>query len=111
MSERKEFDQLPKERSKAFAAFRLYLELGPERTIDKVAKSMSRSRQYTQKWATKYDWDHRARAFDAHFNEIERKAIEKHALGQALSFHIKAQPALPRIAKPDARARECVVEV
>ncbi len=90
---RTEFDQLPKESAKAFAAFKTYLELGPERSVELVSKKLSKSRQFLQTWAKKFDWAARARAFEQHFNEIQRKAIEKAACDSAVEWWQLHEPA------------------
>ena len=81
-----EFDQLPKESAKAFAAFRCYLELGPERSFPLVAQKCLKSEGLLRRWAKKYDWEGRARAFEQHFNEIQRKAMEKLACDKSVEW-------------------------
>ncbi len=81
-----EFDQLPQETAKAYAAFRVYLELGPERTIAAVSKKCGKSEGFLQRWGRKYDWLGRSKAFDQHFNEIQRKAIEQVACDRAVEW-------------------------
>jgi hypothetical protein len=41
------FERQPKGREKPFAAFSLYLSLGPERSLAKVAAKLSRSKRHT----------------------------------------------------------------
>lgn len=81
-----EFDQLPKESAKAFAAFRAYLELGPERSVALVSKKVGKGACFLQRWAKKFDWEQRARAFEQHFNEIQRKAMEKLACDKSVDW-------------------------
>ena len=81
-----EYDQLPKESSKAFAAFRTYLDLGSERSVELAGKKLAKSRKTLDRWVKKFDWVGRARAFDQHFCEIERKAIEKVACERAVEW-------------------------
>jgi hypothetical protein len=65
------WEQRDDESSKAFAAFVAYLELGPERSIDKAAqqsgiKTSSTRARWWLEWSRRFDWVARARAFDAH---------------------------------------------
>ena len=83
---RTEFEQLPKESAKAFAAFRSYLELGPDRTFALVSKKCGKSEGFLRRWAKKFGWEGRARAFEQHFQEIQRKALEKQACETAVEW-------------------------
>ena len=69
-----EFEQLPKESAKAFAAFSLYLGLGPERSVVQVAKKLQKSEGLLRRWATRFDWAGRVAAYDAHMAEMTREA-------------------------------------
>jgi hypothetical protein len=73
---RQEFDRMPKESVKAFTAFNLYLNLGPQRSTQAVAKKLAKSEQLIRRWCAKFGWLERAKAFEAHLAEVEREAIE-----------------------------------
>lgn len=47
----------------AYQAFLVYLDLGPERTLEKVAKKLNSSRML-QSWFEKCEWERRAKAYD-----------------------------------------------
>lgn len=65
------WDRGPNESAKAYAAFRVYLELGPvERSIAKVVEhraktGQGKSRSPVSGWSSKFRWQARAEAFDA----------------------------------------------
>ena len=48
-----EFEQLPRESDKAFAAFSLYLNMGPERSTKTVGKQLGKSAGLIERWCTK----------------------------------------------------------
>lgn len=68
----KPWEQREDESSKAYAAFMTYLELGPDRSIDKAAtasapqKSRKSRAWHWQSWSRRFDWVARAGAYDAH---------------------------------------------
>jgi hypothetical protein len=70
------FEQLPKESAKAFAAFRAYLGLGPERSLAAAAAKLGKSKVMMERWSRKFDWTARVLAHAAHLAELERLAIQ-----------------------------------
>jgi len=64
------------ESNKAFAAFSLYLSLGPERSTAEVAKKLAKSEQLIRRWSAKFWWTDRVAAHGAHLAIIEREAVE-----------------------------------
>src|SRR5580765_1942622 len=70
------FEQLPKESSKAFAAFSLYLSLGPQRSIAAVGQKLAKSEQLIKRWSAKFDWLGRVQAHETHMATVEREAAE-----------------------------------
>ncbi len=79
------FEQLP-ESDKAFAAFSLYLSLGPERSSAAVAKKLAKSEQLIRRWSAKFDWTDRVAAHGAHLAVVEREAMEATARGKAAEW-------------------------
>jgi hypothetical protein len=70
------FDRIEGEGPKSFTAFRAYRDMGPDRTIDDVRKSLGRDTGYERllyKWSSEFNWVERARAWD---NMLEHKARE-----------------------------------
>jgi len=80
------FEQLPRESDKAFAAFRCYLELGPQRSAREVGKQLAKSEGLIQRWAAKFDWRGRVAAQAAYFSELERSALESLACTKAVDW-------------------------
>jgi hypothetical protein len=97
------WDQQPKEGAKAFGASRVYLELGPGRSIPQTARELGRAESLVWRWASKYRWRERAAAWDAamaHQREQDlraprlellerrqRRAKEAEAAGRLLLHH------------------------
>jgi hypothetical protein len=70
------FEQQPKESHKAFAAFSLYLSMGPQRSLADVAQKLAKSHTVIARWSAKFDWASRVQAYAAHMAIIEREAAE-----------------------------------
>ncbi|MFN7139278.1 MAG: hypothetical protein ACK4UN_08065 [Limisphaerales bacterium] len=102
------FEQQPRESAKAFAAFREYLEMGPERSMAAVAKKLAKSEQLIRRWGYKYDWTARVKTHAAHLAEIERLAIEGLATEKAVEW-VKTHDALKREAwrKGEELMKQC----
>jgi len=60
------FERLPRESEKAFAAFSLYLSLGPQRSLAEVAQKLHKSVTMLGRWSAKFDWPARVAAHAAH---------------------------------------------
>jgi hypothetical protein len=80
------FEQQPRESSRAFAAFKVYLDQGPQRSLVAVGQKLGKSRVTIERWSTKYDWVSRVQAHGAHLAEVERKAIEGRAIEKAVEW-------------------------
>ena len=80
------FDQQPRESSKAFAAFKTYLEMGSERSLDAVGQKLAKSTRLLKRWSAKFDWQARVKAYSAHLAEVERTAIERVAVEKAVAW-------------------------
>ena len=87
------FEQLPRETSKAFAAFKTYLDLGPHRSLVSAATKMGCSKRRMEWLSRKYDWPGRVDAFNRHFAELERQAIERLACENAVEWWQLHEPA------------------
>jgi hypothetical protein len=81
-----EFEQLPREHNKAYAAFKIYLELGVDRSLSKVATKMGKTKRLMQQYSAKFDWPGRVRAHAAYVAELERKAIEARVVEKAVEW-------------------------
>lgn len=80
------FERQRRESSKAFAAFKTYLDLGPDRTHALVAEKLGVSTRMVNKWSTKYGWLERVAARDAYIADVERLAIERVAVEHAVEW-------------------------
>jgi hypothetical protein len=63
------------ESSKAFEAFVLYRDAGPDRRLTEVSAKLTVSRQSVGKWSKKYQWPARVAAWDA---ELDRQRRDAH---------------------------------
>ncbi|MDR4483809.1 MAG: hypothetical protein R3B95_11455 [Nitrospirales bacterium] len=70
------WDRLPGESVKAFAAFKVYRDMGMERSYRKVAKTLGRNLSWIRDWGGKYEWTRRVEAWEDHLNRLEVKAQE-----------------------------------
>jgi hypothetical protein len=68
VSERRPWDRLPDETSRAFAAFREFRDRGPRR---RLADETGRRSSSHRRWAAKFDWRDRAARWDDHLAMIE----------------------------------------
>ena len=96
-----EFEQKAREGSKAFAAFKTYLELGPERSLSVVGAKLGKSKVMMEKLSRKFDWAARVKAHAAHVAEVERLAIEAVAREKAVEWD-RVQEAVRREAWREA---------
>jgi len=85
------FEQQPKESAKAFAAFSLYLNLGPQRSLAEVARKLKKSEGLMARWAVKFAWQDRLAAYAAHLAVVEREAIEATVRGRAAIWESREQ--------------------
>ena len=80
------FERQRRESSRAFAAFQVYLELGPKRSHVLVAQKIGVTPRMVSKLSTKHGWMERLAARDAYLAEVERMAIEKVAIEKAVEW-------------------------
>ena len=85
------FEQQPRESNKAFAAFSLYLSLGPERSLATVAQKLNKSVTILGRWSAKFDWPARVAAYGAHLTVVEREAVEAVARSKAAEWESREQ--------------------
>ena len=87
------FEQLPRETTKAFAAFKFYLDMGPQRSLAAASVKMGCSKRRMESLSRKYDWPGRVTAFNRHFADLERQAIERLACEKAVEWWQLHEPA------------------
>ena len=85
------FEKQNRESEKAFAAFSLYLSLGPQRSLAEVAQKLHKSVTMLGRWSAKFDWPARVAAHGAHLAIVEREAIEAAARGKAAEWSSREQ--------------------
>jgi len=73
------------ESSKAYAAFCVYRDLGPERSLEKVRQNLDkpRTRKWLGDWSVKHNWVERANAYDDYLERKKREEKEKAILEMA----------------------------
>lgn len=86
------FERQPRESAKAYAAFRVYLEMGPERSVRDVARKLGKSATLIGRWSSKFDWMSRVAAHGAHVAMAERLAIEARAVEKAVEWDKLHEP-------------------
>lgn len=65
------------ESAPAFHAFALYRDLGPQRSIQKVATELSKSMPLLKGWSKKHDWVDRADKYDVYADNRRREMTEE----------------------------------
>ena len=80
------FEQQAKEGAKAFEAFSVYLNLGPDRSLAAVGQKLGKSVGLIERWSRKFDWPARVQAHAAHLAVVEREATEAIARGKAAEW-------------------------
>ena len=85
------FEQQEKESHKAFAAFALYLSMGPERSIDGVARKLNKSHTIIGRWSGRWRWVERVAAHASHLATVEREASEAMARGKSAEWLTRQQ--------------------
>lgn len=73
-TENKPWERQKGESEKAFEAFRIYRDLGDDRSIPKVSQQCTKSESLLKRWSSKFNWIDRARDYD---NELEKEAKAK----------------------------------
>jgi len=86
------FDQQPRESQRAFAAFSLYLSLGPDRSLSAVGAKLGKGRRQMEKWSRRWSWAERVAAYGTHMAELERGAIERVAVEKAVEWWQLQEP-------------------
>src|SRR5205085_12094500 len=85
------FEQQPNESHKAFAAFSLYLSLGPQRSLEEVGRKLGKSKVLMERWSSKFDWLARVQAHAGHMAVVEREATEALARASAAQWGKRQQ--------------------
>jgi hypothetical protein len=70
------FERQEKESSKAFAAFTVYRDLGPQRSFRETAEMLGKSETLVRRWAVRFTWHERIRGYEDWLEMLKRDAIE-----------------------------------
>lgn len=62
---------------KPFSAFKIYLDLGEDRSLEKVSQKSAKSIPLLKRWSSRWEWVNRAAAYDTHIAVIEEIARDK----------------------------------
>ena len=98
---------------KAWEAFVAYRDMGSERSIQKVAKALSKSEALIKRWSAKHDWVVRAAAWDSEQDRLLRAEMRR-GIGQMRKRHAdlavkileKAAAALEMIPPDEVKASD-----
>lgn len=79
------WERQPRESSKAYAAFCIYRDMGPDRSIEKVYEKRSKRGPLSRlkNWSVKHNWVERANAYDDYLERKKREEKEKAILEMA----------------------------
>jgi hypothetical protein len=70
------FEQQRRESDKAYAAFKTYLNDGPERSLGSLAVKLGKAKRLVEMWSSRWNWQARLEAYREHMALVERKAAE-----------------------------------
>lgn len=73
------YEQQPGESDKAFAAFKTYRDMGPNRSIAKAGRKLGKCTVTLERWATKFTWQERLKEWAAHLAKLEAAAMDDQA--------------------------------
>ena len=86
------FEQQPRESNRAFAAFRVYLDMGGARSLAATGVKLGKGKRQMEKWSKKFDWGVRVKAYASYLGEVERQTDEddRDGLpGQRAGLHVR----------------------
>lgn len=66
----------------AYVAFKVYLDMGSDRSLSKLADRLNKSVQLLAGWSSKHSWQDRVKAFDRHVAEAETDGLV-HAIAES----------------------------
>lgn len=85
------------EGSKAFRAFAMYRDMGPDRTMRRVVEDMDRPAGYIsqcERWSRQWDWVERAQLYDDYQDDLKLRAKQRQARDMAERHAEIAQKAM-----------------
>lgn len=69
------WERQPDETARAFEAFAVYRDLGPNRSIRKTGQALGKNLTTIGEWSVKYDWVNRCAAWDIEQERINRQEM------------------------------------
>lgn len=93
-AERRPWERLEAESSKSFAAFCIYRDIGPERSISEAYRqwvddsTKKAPQRFFTLWASEFRWRERAQAYDDHCERLKLKERDA-AIQDAARRHVK----------------------
>jgi len=85
------FELQPGEGHRAYAAFVVYRDLGPHRTLVEAARRTGKSVNTLAQWSRRHAWGARVAAFAAHMAGVEQAAREAAVRGQFADWSQRQQ--------------------
>ena len=79
LSDLKPWDRQPNETSKAYGAFVTYRDMGPERSLERVAHTLGKSTTIMSRWSAAHNWVSRTEAWDSMPGAVMQSAYEEMA--------------------------------
>lgn len=95
----KPWDRLPDESPPAREAFLKYRDQGAQRSTAKVAHELGKTKALMDRWCSAHAWVERAKAWDAHLEELLEARVEKE-LDAMAKRHIATARALQDVPVP-----------
>src|SRR5215211_3673678 len=77
------WEQQPGESARAYEAFALYRDMGPDRSLAKVAQMLGKSKTLLSRWSSEHAWVDRVKALEARDEMLRREAAENALRQQA----------------------------
>ncbi len=75
--ERKLWHRQPEETRRAAEAFRVYRDMGDERSLEKVGIALGKSTALIERWSARYGWVNRIKAYEDYLDQIRLEANRK----------------------------------
>ena len=102
--EAKPWERQDNETPKQFEAFKIYRDMGEERSLSKVAQQLSKTKQLLSRWSSANNWVERCASWDAEQDRLLRqqqlkdiKSMRKRHADIATAMLIKAAKGLQAI--------------
>jgi hypothetical protein len=107
------WERLDGESPQAFEAFALYRDMGPDRSLGKVAKQLGKSRSLMERWSVLHHWVNRSDAWDIEADRLHRgyliahrRDVDRRLLGIAGAMQAKMVEALRQLDASTLTARD-----